>query len=252
MDNTPYFTDSGGDGVPLVLLHGFAGTGAAWEPVTCALSAKVRLIVFDLPGHGKSASMDHSGGTRAMADTVLDTLAHLGIGRAHFCGHSMGGAVACLAAMARPQMVASLTLLAPGAFGREINSRLLRRHAAASTREQLVPILEQFYGWATPVPQASVDAFVADRQRSGACETYCAIAERILDGEHQKVLPFEKIAALNIPVKVIWGTQDRVTPTRQAHKLPGVFATHVFENTGHALIDEITDEIVRLILENMR
>ncbi len=38
-----------------------------------------------------------------------------------------------------------------------------------------------------------------------------------------------------MPIKVLWGTQDRVLPTRQAHKLPGVVATHIFERTGHML-----------------
>ncbi|MEZ5790801.1 MAG: alpha/beta fold hydrolase [Nitratireductor sp.] len=252
MTDIPYFTDSGGNGTPLVLLHGFAATGVCWQPIAPQLAQKARVLVFDLPGHGKSAHLPVDGGTRAMADAVLATLSSLGVDKAHFCGHSMGGAVSCLSAMAKPQCVASLTLLAPGAFGREINSRLLRRLAAASNREAVLPLLEQFYGWATPVPEAAIDAVVADRQRAGANEILAAIAERILNGEHQKVLPFDRIAELGIPVKVIWGTQDRVTPTRQAHKLPGIFGTHVFENTGHALIDEIPEAIIRLIEENMR
>jgi pimeloyl-ACP methyl ester carboxylesterase len=53
-------------------------------------------------------------------------------------------------------------------------------------------------------------------------------------------------------VKVLWGTQDRVLPTRQAHRLPGRIGVHIFENTGHMLPQEIPDEAAYLILENTR
>jgi pyruvate dehydrogenase E2 component (dihydrolipoamide acetyltransferase) len=51
---------------------------------------------------------------------------------------------------------------------------------------------------------------------------------------------------------VLWGTQDRVLPTRQAHKLPGAIAVHIFEKTGHMLPQEIPHEVAGLILENTR
>jgi pyruvate dehydrogenase E2 component (dihydrolipoamide acetyltransferase) len=53
-------------------------------------------------------------------------------------------------------------------------------------------------------------------------------------------------------VKVLWGTQDRIVPTRQAHRLPGRIAIHVFEDAGHMLPLEIPDEVAFLILENTR
>jgi pimeloyl-ACP methyl ester carboxylesterase len=51
---------------------------------------------------------------------------------------------------------------------------------------------------------------------------------------------------------VIWGTQDRVLATRQAHRLPGRIAVHIFEGTGHMLPQEIPGDAAKLILENAR
>ena len=252
MDGTPFYTESGGEGVPLVLLHGFAATGAAWAPVLDQLPRDLRTLVPDLPGHGKSAHLPIGGGTRGMAVLVLDVLATLGIDRAHFCGHSMGGAIACLAALAKPQCVASLTLLAPGAFGREINAGLLRRFAVASSRESLLPLIEQFYGSATAVGEEAVQSLLADRMRPDSGRIHSAIAERILDGEGQKTLPLGEIARLEIPVKLVWGKEDRITPASQAACVPDVFDVHLLDNVGHSLIDEIPGAIVHLILENMR
>ena len=48
-----------GDGDPLVLLHGFGGTGANWDAVLDELSPHHRLIVPDLRGHGRSTSVSH-------------------------------------------------------------------------------------------------------------------------------------------------------------------------------------------------
>ncbi len=66
----------------------------------------------------------------------------------------------------------------------------------------------------------------------------------------QKTLPREELAALPLPIRVVWGTQDRVLPTRQAHKLPGMVATHIFERVGHMVHLEIPREVTRLILLN--
>ncbi|MCP4318770.1 MAG: hypothetical protein GY789_22940 [Hyphomicrobiales bacterium] len=61
-----------------------------------------------------------------------------------------------------------------------------------------------------------------------------------------------ELAELPMPVKVLWGTQDRLLPTRQAHRLPPMFAAHVFENTGHMLIEERGADVVALIRQNIR
>lgn len=227
-------------------------SSAYWDPVIGPLSSARRVIAFDLPGHGLSPDTGERGRTRAMAGTVLAELDSRGLSAVHLAGHSMGGAVAFLMAMQAPERVLSLTLLAPGAFGYEIDARLLRRFASATGEAEIRPLLEQFYGWEGGVPEQSLSAIVADRRGGTARERYCRIAEAILDDNRQKVLPVARLAQLQIPVKVIWGTQDRITPTRQAHKLPGEVATHVFDGVGHSIVDEIPGKVVRLIEENLR
>lgn len=68
----------------------------------------------------------------------------------------------------------------------------------------------------------------------------------------QGVIAPDELASLTMPVKVLWGTQDRVLPTRQSHRLPPVFAAHVFENTGHMLIEERPRDVIMLIRQNIR
>ncbi|HEX9905172.1 MAG TPA: alpha/beta fold hydrolase [Propylenella sp.] len=243
--------EQGSGGVPLVLLHGFGASHAAWTDILDLIGPLRHTIAFDLPGHGRSLAAPH-GSAAIAARAVLGELDRLGIRRAHLAGHSMGGAAAALAALMQPDRVASLTLLAPGGFGREINHRLLRRYAAATEEGGIALLLEQFFGWERELPDGLAAALARDRQAPGARDALMRIVESFFDGNHQKVLAVGDLARLAIPIKVIWGTQDRVLPTRQAHRLPGRIGVHIFEGTGHMLPLEIPAEAASLLMENTR
>ncbi|WP_417687843.1 alpha/beta fold hydrolase [Roseibium sp.] len=243
---------NGDDGSPIVLLHGFGGDKLTWANIQTAVAASKRSIAFDLPGHGQALYWPKIGNAGVSAKAVAQSLEELGLGRVHLVGHSMGGAVAALVALRNPDLVASLTLLAPGGFGPEINHRLLRRYAAATDPAEMEMLLEQFFGWEFKLPKLLAKTAAESRARPGAVETLAAIAEEIIDGDVQKTLPRKELSELPMPIKVVWGTQDRVLPTRQSHKLPGIIATHIFERVGHMPHLEIPQEVTRLILQNAR
>lgn len=238
------------DGAPVILLHGFGGDRQTWLNIQTGLAPHKRSIAFDLPGHGEALDWPRIGNAGVAAKAVSQSLEALELTRVHLAGHSMGGAVAALIALRNPDLVASLTLLAPGGFGPEINHRLLRRYAVATDPEMMEVLLEQFFGWEFKLPKFLAKTAAEGRARPGAAATLEAIADEIIDGSVQKTLPRNELAALTMPIKVIWGTQDRVLPTRQAHKLPGTVATHIFERVGHMVHLEIPKETTRLILQN--
>ena len=196
------------------------------------------------------------GSAGHMAGAVSADLARRGVSRAHFVGHSMGGAVASKIALRSPEIVASMTLLAPGGYGPEINHRLLRRYASADDRDTLLVVLENMYGWNSPVPDDVMNGVFENLNRTGARQKLKIVLEAILvtrnGGVEQGVIRRQDLATLTMPVKVLWRTQDRVVPTRQAHRLPPLFAAHVFEDTGHMLIEERPSETARLIRQNIR
>jgi pimeloyl-ACP methyl ester carboxylesterase len=244
--------EKGSGGVPLFLIHGFAGTLNYWDPIMERMPATRQIIALDLPGHGRSPLGSGSARTVDLANALLEEIKRRKLEKIHLCGHSMGGAIAALVALKQPALAGSLTLLAPGGFGSEINARLLRRYARADSEILLRPLFEQFYGSIARPSEKSLEILLNDRKRPEACDIFEMIADNFLKGEEQGELPREAIAGLGISVKVIWGTQDRILPTRQAHKLPGEIAIHVFEDVGHNIVDEIPDAVTRLISENIR
>jgi pimeloyl-ACP methyl ester carboxylesterase len=249
----PYHDQKGSEAAentPVVLLHGFGGDKATWLNLQTALAPARRSIAFDLPGHGDALDWPRIGNAGIAAKAVSQSLDALELEKVHLVGHSMGGAIAALIALRAPERIASMTLLAPGGFGPEINHKLLRRYAVATSPDEMEMLLEQFFGWEFKLPRLLARTAAESRARPGATATLAAIADEIIDGTTQKTLPRAELAALPMPIKVVWGTQDRVLPTRQAHKLPGTVATHIFERVGHMPHLEIPQEVTRLILQN--
>ncbi len=107
-----------GQGAPVVLLHGLFGAAQNWTGVQKRLaSAERRVIALDLRNHGasgQSPTMDYP----TMAADVAETLGALGAFPAAILGHSMGGKVAMLLALQRPEAVRRLVVadIAPVAY----------------------------------------------------------------------------------------------------------------------------------------
>jgi pimeloyl-ACP methyl ester carboxylesterase len=81
-----------GEGAPVVLVHGLAESGEAWGTITDRLSATNRVVVVDLPGHGRSG-VARSYDIVDMAADVAAVIAAEGLDGARLVGHSLGGAV---------------------------------------------------------------------------------------------------------------------------------------------------------------
>jgi pimeloyl-ACP methyl ester carboxylesterase len=106
--------DRDGDrrGAPLVLVHAGIADRRMWEPVLAPLAASYDVVRVDLRGFGESGAPPE-GPWSHVADLAA-TLDALGIDRAHLVGCSLGAGVCAELALARPGLVASLVLAAPG------------------------------------------------------------------------------------------------------------------------------------------
>jgi haloacetate dehalogenase len=107
---------SGGDGPPLLLLHGHPQSNVMWYRVAPALAERFMLVIADLPGYGWSdvlqAQADHSPYTkRAMATTMVDAMSALGFVRFRLAGHDRGGRVGYRLALDHPGRLEQLAVL---------------------------------------------------------------------------------------------------------------------------------------------
>jgi len=107
----------GGDGPPLVLVHGLGGTIENWRALGPDLAARHRVLVPDLPGHGSSSPLPDVPNVDALASAVLEIADVEEIRAAVWVGHSLGGLVALRAAVLRPETARGLVLAAAAGIG---------------------------------------------------------------------------------------------------------------------------------------
>lgn len=126
-----------GSGAPLVMLHGFTGSGASWEPFLDALSAQFRVILPDIIGHGHTDSP--AAPDRYQIEQAADDIAALVQEPFYLLGYSMGGRLALTLADRYPQQVRALILESATAGFRSAEERAERR----ASDEALAARIEQ-------------------------------------------------------------------------------------------------------------
>jgi pimeloyl-ACP methyl ester carboxylesterase len=274
--------------VTLVLAHGWTLAQAAWEEVADLLAPRIadgglRLIRYDQRGHGRSTwgryaddvgelSIDQLG---ADLGDVLDQL--VPAGPVVLGGHSMGGmTIMCLAA-ARPELfgdrVRGVALVSTSAgdlapAGRTLAERLQLKLApgmvtvaiggarALERMRQLLPpthprhqkmVRELLYG-----ADATEEMVVAGAEIMHASTVRAFAAFYPALGEHDKRTELK--ALTGVPVEILVGESDKLTPTRHSRQLAEALpdaSLQVVERTGHMLTQErprlVTDAIERLL-----
>jgi len=106
----------GGQGQPLLLLHGFPQTHRIWRRMAEQLADRFTLIMPDLPGYGESAGPPPSADSaayskRALAGALREMMALLGHEQFYLAGHDRGARIAYRMALDSPAAVRQLALL---------------------------------------------------------------------------------------------------------------------------------------------
>jgi pimeloyl-ACP methyl ester carboxylesterase len=115
-----------GEGEPLVLLHGFMGTGADLSGVLDDFTANYRVILPDLRGHGRSTNPDGTFTHRQAARDVFALLDQLGVDRFRGMGHSTGAMTLLHMATGQPERVEAVVLVAGTTYFPERAREIMR------------------------------------------------------------------------------------------------------------------------------
>jgi pyruvate dehydrogenase E2 component (dihydrolipoyllysine-residue acetyltransferase) len=241
------FLRQGEQGEAIVLLHGFGGDLGNWLFTTPALAEKHTVYALDLPGHGGSTKQVGSGDLDALVTTVEQFLDSQEVGRVHLVGHSMGGLVASALALRSPQRVASLTLVGSAGLGEEINDSYLDGFISAQGRRELKPALELLFADPSLLTRRLVDDVLKYKRIDGVSDALRTLSAQLFPGGHQHEVLAARLAALDLPMLVVWGAQDRIIPAEHARNAPAGAQVHVFESIGHSPHMEAAGEFNRLL-----
>ncbi|MDK8873794.1 MULTISPECIES: acetoin dehydrogenase dihydrolipoyllysine-residue acetyltransferase subunit [Paracoccus] len=240
------YAERPGEGVPLILIHGFGGDLDNWLFNIDALAENAPVYALDLPGHGQSVKSARPAGLELMVQTVIAFMDHLGIDKAHLAGHSMGGLVAGTLAAQHPARVASVTLICSAGLGSEINSDYIDGFVRAAGRKDLKPVLAHLFKDQSLVSRAMVEDLLKYKRLDGVQDFLTELAGSLFREGRQAQQVAEALAASGVPAQVIWGEADAVIPAAHAESLQGA-SRHVVSGAGHMVQMEQSAEVNRLI-----
>lgn len=201
--------DPPADAPVLVLGNSLGTTRSVWEPQLAQFRRHFRLLRYEYPGHGGSAAPPGPYTIGELGAAVLALLDSRGIGRARYCGISLGGMVGMWLAANAPDRIDALAVcctsayLPPASFwaGR---AQQARAGGTGSIAEQVVS------RWFTPefaAREPEVPASFVAGLREVAAEGYAGCSEAIGAMDLRPSLP-----SITVPTLVIAGAEDPATP----------------------------------------
>ncbi|RSS41211.1 alpha/beta fold hydrolase [Streptomyces sp. WAC08241] len=239
---------------PLLLIHGSGASGATWGPVVPALARHHHVVRVDLPGCGQSPPAP-SYDVPAQADRVAAVLDGLGLRAVAVAGHSSGGYVATALAERRPDLVGSLALIGSGpAPDALLPQPLVLRALLAPPLGPLLwawrsdAVIRKGIGATAARPVEVPDDMVADL-RHGTYRTTRAVLR--CNGAYiaERSVP-ERLAALGVPLLVVFGGADPRWEPSSAHRYAAVPGARVetLPGVGHLAMLEAPGRTAALLL----
>jgi pyruvate dehydrogenase E2 component (dihydrolipoamide acetyltransferase) len=238
-----------GEGAPVVLLHGFGGDINIWVFNQEALAAKHTVYALDLPGHGGSAKDVGDGDLDSFVELVAGFLDEMGVEKAHLVGHSMGGGIAGSFALAHPDRVESLVLIASAGLGEEINDDYIEGFIAANRRKEMKNVLGMLFADPDLVNRQLIQDVMKFKRMDGVDEALRAVADKVFPDGKQADVP--DLSGVEVPILAIWGREDEIVPHSHTENLPEHARVEVLDDTGHMPQMEAAGKVNRLIGESL-
>mgnify|MGYP005817203769 CR=1 FL=1 len=244
--------EAGQGGVPLLLLHGIGSNAASWAAQLAGFGATRRVLAWNLPGYGSSTPLPlPAPGPDDYVESLQAFLAARGVDRCDVVGHSLGGLLAGRLAVRAPGLLRRLVLSSPAAgyrvaAGEAALPETLR--ARLADLESLGPAglaARRAAGTVAPDTAPEILARVTAAMAAITPAGYRAAVWMLARGD----LAADG-AALRLPVLVIVGAADRVTPPAKVAALAAQIPGAVFQiipRAGHASYADHEKEYGRIV-----
>jgi 3-oxoadipate enol-lactonase len=242
----------GGDGPPVVLVHGLGMTHRMWDWQWDALVARFHVVRYDLLGHGESARPEEPVTLRRFVEQLLALMDGLKLESAALVGFSLGGMIVRAFTIAHPDRVSALAIL-NSAHDRTPAEReaVLMRVAQAGREGPRATVEAALHRWFTEDYAArhpEVLARVRDWILANDPEVYPAIYRVLAEGDAGLA---RAIAAIRCPTLVMTGGEDKGNSPdmaqRMAALIPGARA-EILPGLKHMGLAEAPEAFNALLL----
>ncbi len=240
----------GGEGDPLVVIHGGGDSARAWLENLTELADHYTVYAPDLPGFGHSQPIGDNFHISEYVEFVEGFTHGLELERFHLMGHSLGGGIALNYALKFPRKVKRLVLVSSMFLGKEIAlwARFLSYPASVRSLAEAGITAFKVLGWFIRLLYAPFEFIVPfSRVQMG-------IGRAVMTLHGQTIVLLNRLSELVMPTLLIWGARDGIVPARHAYAAAEVIPKcqlHVFEGCGHSVykqkVHEFSDLLVRFL-----
>lgn len=252
-----------GSGEAIVLLHGMAGSSDTWRSLIGPLSRKYRVVAPDLLGHGNSTKPRTDYSLGALSVLIRDVLNELGITRATFVGHSLGGGISMQFVYQHPDYVQRLVLINSGGLGPDVG--MLLRLASLPGAELVLPVIaaKRLLAPGERVWSLMRKAGIESPRGEEMWRHYRSLSDgptrqaflrtvrAVIDHRGQAVSALNRLnTRMDFPVMAIWGDRDTMIPVAHAYAAQRVrpdVRVEVLTDVGHFPHAERPAEVAELI-----
>lgn len=237
---------NGGEGDPLVLIHGGGDGGRAWLENLTQLSNHFTVYAPDLPGFGHSQPIGDDFHVSEFVDFIEGFTNNLGLKRFHLVGHSLGGGIALHFALKFPHKIGRLVLVSSMFLGKEIAlwARVLSSPAFLRFIGAANIAIFKAVGWLARLLYAPFE-FAIPFSR-----VQMSIGKTIMTLQGQTIILLNRLSELIMPTLLVWGARDGIVPARHAYaaaeEIPDC-QLHVFEGGGHSVYKQRVQEFSQLL-----
>lgn len=275
IDGPINYTDFGGDGPQMVLVHGLGGSLQNWFAVGPGLAEHYRVTALDLVGFGRTPRTEGRSAkvkdNRVVLDRFLDEVAG---GPAILVGNSMGGTISILEAAAAPAKVNALVLVDPAVpypggmdadpvvamtFGTYlmdnaeelVTAYLTQIGPEAAVRTTMELCCVDINRVSPDILEAQIELAKERAQMEWANGSMVEAARSLIELNANEDEYFAAVHAIEAPTLLISGDSDRLVPLVAAQQIANIrpdWTFEVFEDTGHVPQLEAPEKFLSIVV----
>ncbi len=247
------YTDTGGAGRPIVLIHGYPFNRSLWSEQITALSDSYRIIAPDLRGFGDSDASQDTSTMNLLAADVAALMDHLEIARATIGGLSMGGYVALafykqFASRVRALVLADTRAQADTEEGKQARAQQAEKALSEGMAGIADAMLPKLLTPETVSKRPEIVKFVRDMMLQTKPEGAAAALRGMAEREDQTGL----LPKITVPTLILVGAEDAITPVADSEKMhQAIGGSHlvVLDHAGHVSNLERTQQFNDALLQ---
>ncbi len=250
-----HYVDTG-EGIPVLLIHGFAGSFLNWEKVWQGLEQDYRLVAVDLPGFGlseKTQKLEDEPFIEMYCDFVNHVIEELNLDSLYIVGNSMGGYISWEMAHREQEKIKKLVLVNSGGYDLDKIGRVFINLSRTGLFKLLfdkgIPFkLSKKFAANSIEGTPNNKDIVSTYELMNRKETINTIGKL---GKSNELADTTRILEIKTPTLIIWGKKDKVINVSHAYRFHRDIKNselRIYDNVGHVPMLENPKQLINDLL----